>query len=140
MLQFASALTRSTDGAVQCAVGLKDAITLRNKLFKPFITTVVLCKATPAKATYISDTEGYCQVWCSEQTLQPEDVQLIRGSCDFGGTGIKVSFSFLVADDLRHSAVSQSGVRRVCVFLLASGVKESYEVMKSLLQLSTPKA
>jgi len=140
ILNFAAALDRSTDGAVQCSVGLKDRLTRRNQLFMPFITTINLGMEQSAKATYVSDIEGFCKLWCSEQSLQTDDVQLIRGSCDMGGTLLKVSFSFLTScSDEQHdvvgSAVSQSGVRRICVFLVASGVKESYDVMKKLLQL-----
>lgn len=95
------------------------------------MSTIDLCKEPHAKATYVSDTK----VWCSEQSLPPDDVQLIRGSCDFGATCLKVSFSFVTSNDLHASAVSQYVVRRICVFLLVSGVNESYEVMKKLLEL-----
>ena len=104
----------------------------------PFITTINLGMEQSAKATYVSDIEGFCKLWCSEQSLQTDDVQLIRGSCDMGRPLLKVSFSLLTSDeqhDVVDSAVSQSGVRRICVFLVASGVKESYDVMKKLLQL-----
>ncbi len=67
--------------------------------------------------------------------------RLIRGNVDGGGSGpfsgsIKVSFSFIDPTcDVSSGGSKKTGVRCAHVFAIATGVKESYEVVKVLLGL-----
>ena len=138
-LKFAQALSRASDGDVLVQPGLKDAITRRNQMFLPYLKSTDLKLDTAGVATFVSDVKPFCKLWCDEQSVSAADVKIIRGSADGGGNSIKISFSFLTCDDA-EVAVAETGVRRICMFVLATGVKESYDSMKSLLQLIDTRA
>jgi len=139
-LKLSKALNRATNGDVIVQQGLKDAITRRNHTFLPYLKVVELDSDTHAVASYVADVAGFCKLWCAEQSLCHSDVKLIRGSADGGGKTIKISFSFLTLDEPLDCVVAETGVRQVCMFVLATGVKESYHVMQRLLQLIDTRA
>jgi len=130
-LVFAAALGDSNEEKV--APGLKDALLRRNKMFAPFLRQQQFGMAVGSCVTFIGDVRGACTLICEEQNLAYDDVTLIRGSVDGGGGSLKISFSFLTA--LARRGFSESGVRHVYVFCLATGVAESYHVVEGLLNI-----
>ncbi len=136
---FASALHEQTRGQVAVGPCLKDKLTVINQTFMPFTDSTDLKTAASGTAVYIGDMRGFCQVLVDENAFCPADVDLIRASVD-GSTGhtIKITVSFLSAStnstDSRKRFLD-SGVRQVYVLVFATGVDESYDVVKELLSL-----
>ena len=93
-IHFAAALAKTSD-AVVVSPGLKDLITRRNKLFRPFMLYQQLGTAVGSNVVFVADVKGACSVLCEESKVVCDVVTLIRGNIDAGGGIIKMSFAFI---------------------------------------------
>ena len=135
-MTFARKLNELSPGKSAVEPGLKDAITARNHLFLPFIESTSVENGT---AMYLSNMPEVCRLICREARIDAEQIDLIRGSCDGGGDSVKISFSFIdvkaVGKARNNHEQLATGVRKVFIFVLTTGVNESYTIMKHLLKL-----
>jgi len=115
----------------------KAAVQLNLK-FRACISTVNFHHGE-ASATIISDWPAFLEQLCALEKRSQEELESSTWSIDHGGKTLKVTGSFLFEqpDDEKQTRIRYraTGVRKLYCFALVTGVKESHEVVRKLLDL-----
>lgn len=144
-LDFAAALEMATanEGTpLKFEPGMRDAMYALNKMFESFTKQVNLTCGEGAAVVMYQWEKFYLAV-CESENVSPDDLLYSTWSVDHGRTSLKVTVSLKwrvnerptkkQCSPARLRKLTRTGVRKLYVIALVTGVKETYTVLQSLL-------